>query len=268
MCIRDRPKVITSIYPTDSCYYGIGIVSDPVNLLSFGNSFYKFDLEGNIVFEKRITQPTKTFELWEQLKENDWGELVSIGYTKDTSDISWKSLFVKYDLDGDTLVTKEHVSPNFDLTGDPFYSPIDFLQTLDGGYIFAANTANTEKDVAITKLDQYGNQLWSKTYGNQHDDIFRHIIEDDGKYIACGSTNLNGLGGTAQINSLYLLCVDDNGNELWSYIAPESDHAETATDIIKHSDGGYLISSSYKTGIVNNNTYYVGSVLKLSLIHI
>lgn len=213
-------KQFNSIYPTDSCYYGIGGISDTTNLLAFGNIFYKFDLEENLLFEKRITNTYKIFEAWREAKLNSQGELVSIGYTKDTSDISWKSWFVKFNLDGDTLVMKEHVSPNYNLTNDPFYSPLDFLETPDSGYIFIANTANTYKDIAVVRLDINGNEIWSKTYGNIYDDIVYNIIPDGDNYIICGITNTNGLGSTSSTFSMYLFSVDIDGNELWSYVAP------------------------------------------------
>lgn len=262
--IDSLPKTINSIYPTDSCYYGIGGISDTINLLAFGNIFYKFDLEGNLLFEKRITNQNKTYEAWKQTKLNSLGELVSIGYTKDTSDINWKSWFVKYNLEGDTILTKEHISPNYNLTNDPFYSPLDFLETPDSGYIFIANTANTYKDVAVTRLDIDGNELWSKTYGNIYDDIVYNIISDGDNYIICGITNTNGLGSTSSTFSMYLFSIDIDGNELWSYVAPASEGIEIASDIIKAPDGGYFVAAYIETEIVGSSEYTVGSIAKLN----
>jgi hypothetical protein len=262
--IDSLPKVITSIYPTDSCYYGIGVVSDSINLLSFGNSFYKFDLEGNLLFEKRLTNPHKSFEAWGQIKKNKSEELVTFGYSQDTSTIHWKSWFVKYNTNGDTILTKHQISPNYNTTGDPFFSPLDFLVTPDSGYIFIATTAsNTLKDIAVVKLNKNGEEEWSKTYGNVYDDVVYNIIHDGDNYIICGTTNLNNQSQTSTISSLYLFSIDSIGNQLWSYVAPQEEDILIAHDIVKTNDGGYIIPSAIKTGIINNNDYYVGSTLKL-----
>lgn len=37
-------NIITSVYPTDSCYYATGVIPDTFNLAAIGNVFIKFGL--------------------------------------------------------------------------------------------------------------------------------------------------------------------------------------------------------------------------------
>ena len=57
--------VLTSIVPTDSCYYATGIIADSIFPYNTGNIFLKLDLEGNIDFLKTVRDTNKTYETWE-----------------------------------------------------------------------------------------------------------------------------------------------------------------------------------------------------------
>ena len=50
-------STLTSVLPTDSCYYATGVIVDSVPPFPVGNIFVKFDLEGNVEFSKVLATP-------------------------------------------------------------------------------------------------------------------------------------------------------------------------------------------------------------------
>ena len=60
----DRPNaILTSVLSTDSCYYASGVVTQPNNF-DGGNIFVKFDLNGEILFQKVVESSYKAYECW------------------------------------------------------------------------------------------------------------------------------------------------------------------------------------------------------------
>ncbi len=114
-------------------------------------------------------------------------------------------------------------------------------QTSDHRYVLAAGTY-------IIRTDEYGNELWRKTYGVG---LLSVKQTTDGGFIAAGSGNSN----------VYLVKTDANGIEAWSktFVGSGSDWAY---QVEQTSDGGYLIvggSASYlyliKTDNAGNKTW-------------
>lgn len=214
------------------------------------------DLEGNILFEKRYTSPTKTYETWKGvLKENSFGELVTIGYTIDT--VNWKGLFIKYNTDGDTIFTKEYISPNYNSTGDPFFVARDFIETQDSGYIFIANTINSvEKDIAILRLDSLGNLIWSKTYGTLQSDSPKTILQVEENFL------IGGLSWDQQdVYRNYLFKINGVGDLLWDYVSPPEEKRFSINDMLLLEDSSLVITTTVvkeedQTGIKTNGNFY------------
>ena len=75
------------------------------------------------------------------------------------------------------------------------------VETSDGGYIMAGQTASTDGDVSnnhgstdawVVKLDKNGNKQWQKTFGGTGIEGAQSIIEtSEGGYIMAGWTNSN-----------------------------------------------------------------------------
>jgi hypothetical protein len=230
-------NIITGILPTDSCYYAIGILADSVNMSSPGNIFIKFDLNGNILFDKRYTNPIKTYEIWfGGLKSNEQGELVAFGQSIDSMRYG---LFIRYNTLGDTIATEQYLSPHYNSTSDPFFVLDDFVLTSDGGYVFVGNTTiSVAKDIAVFKLDSIGNTIWAKTYGTSYPEIPRTILKNDDGYI------IGGLSWDQQeYYRNYIFQIDEDGNILWEYLSPLGDKKLTAYDILTSSDNEMVIAT-------------------------
>ncbi|MBK9637015.1 MAG: T9SS type A sorting domain-containing protein [Bacteroidetes bacterium] len=111
---------------------------------------------------------------------------------------------VKTDANGDSLWTRK-VSGGY---GD--YGTC-MMQTTDGGYIVAGNSANSSSiyDILLLKMDANGDSIWSKTIGVPTGNEFPYEIAQtqDGGYIISGYMGI-AFGG----KEVYMIKTDANGN--------------------------------------------------------
>jgi len=114
---------------------------------------------------------------------------------------------LKTDSLGDTLWTKTFGTPNEDWG---YFGQ----QTIDGGYIITGYQMFSpgEGDVWLIKTNEFGNELWTKTFGGSNYDEARSVRQTpDRGYIICGTDNYN-----TSNSELYLIKTDSLGNEDWS----------------------------------------------------
>ena len=251
-------NIITGVHPTDSCYYATGIIADSVNMAAPGNIFIKFDLDGNILFEKRYTSPIKTYEIWlGGLKSNYKGELIAVGHTIDTMR---HGLMIKYNTEGDTISTRQYLSPNYNSTADPFWVSNDFVTTSDSGFILLANTTiSVAKDIAIFKLDSLGNTIWSKTYGTSYPEIPRVILQNNEGYLIGGMS-----WDQQEYFRNYIFQIDEVGNVLWEYLSPLEDKKFGAEDIIILPNEDKIVATTFIKSETLDNPKGVGGVYKIN----
>ncbi|UCD38045.1 MAG: hypothetical protein JSW54_00740 [Fidelibacterota bacterium] len=88
-------------------------------------------------------------------------------------------------------------------------------QTADGGYILAGTTFSSQtssNDVVLRKLDNTGEEVWSRTYGQTGDEWCRSLhLTDNGGYIVVGITR--DLGGVTY--DIWLIRTDSQGSPVW-----------------------------------------------------
>ena len=120
-----------------------------------------------------------------------------------------------------------------------------FVETYDGGFMIAASTRSYgagNYDLYIIRTNQYGDTIWTKTFGNANYDYSHDIIKTDSAEYLIGAYS-----GSAQDGNILLLKIDDNGNVIWTKIVgtEENDHVER---IIKTSDGGFALCGDIESG--------------------
>lgn len=145
------------------------------------------------------------------------------------------------DVNGDTVWTQTYAGPNTDC----FFS---VLQTSDSGYVAVGATgsfAGPDYDLYVVRTNEYGDTLWTRTFGSSadHDYGFSVCAVHNG-YVVTGFYLWSPLFYTCE---LYLLRIDNNGNEMWSVTVPcgSECHGEAVKVTI---DGGYVVAgwtSSY-----------------------
>ena len=86
------------------------------------------------------------------------------------------------------------------------------IQTVDGGYAVAGITESYGaggKDFWIIKLDNEGNKIWDKTFGESDDDSAWSLIQTtDGRYAVAGITSSKGAGKS----DAWVIKIDKQGN--------------------------------------------------------
>ena len=131
---------------------------------------------------------------------------------------------------------------------------VEVVSSLDGGYTILGRVEESfgEHNIIIIKTDEDGNELWHKIYGAvDGDEDPRAILEtNDGGYIICSDSELNGLGDEVKV-----LKLDYLGDLEWSqnYGNGSLGDSRTTSSIQQSPDGGYVFSVN--DSIVKTDAY-------------
>lgn len=129
----------------------------------------------------------------------------------------------------------------------------------DGGFIVAGYTDSQgagEDDVYLIKTDAAGELVWEKTFGGDEDDRANFVTPSpDGSYMVLGYT-VSFAEGKEFSADIYLLKVDDAGNEEWArtYGTTDTDYGYWMEFT---SDGGYVIGGYNVTYQVGARDFYI-----------
>jgi hypothetical protein len=236
---------LRNVLPTDSCYYVNGIITDTTNQqFAIANLFIKIDLNGGVTIIKKLSNPQKTYETWwGGLHNTHDGNLISCGFTYDSIE---KALIIVYNTSGDTLFTKEYLSPYY--PNDSFITAVAIEPSLNDTYQLLGmcnpQAGTAEGNLYVRKIDEFGNVLQEKIYGNSSTEIPGSlIIEPDGSLIvgSCKTNSNQVLKGFYR--RVYILETDSLGNILWEYQSPTGQLWDIAHSMVKTSDGGLAIAS-------------------------
>ena len=173
------------------------------------------------------------------VKEDEDGFIVVGSFTPDDEEYNYL-LVTKTDWYGKPVWEKLFgTSRNSD-------SGTDVLVNSDGSYIVLGNTESYGAgrfDMYLLKLDQNGNEVWSRTFGGAYDESARRIIHtSDEGYIICGNTKST----TNLDRDAFIVRVDQNGNTIWEKKYGGSG-GETASAILQTDDGGFIFAGSTTT---------------------
>lgn len=115
------------------------------------------------------------------------------------------------------------------------------VRTTDSCYAIGGYTSSYgmgDYDMYITKIDQAGNIMWTRTVGSAGYDYALSIVETiDKGFALCGSTSAFGQGYT----DLYMAKLDSNGNLQWSRTVGGT-QGDFGSYIIQSTDGGYVLA--------------------------
>jgi hypothetical protein len=130
-------------------------------------------------------------------------------------------------------------------------------QTADGGYIIAGDTESFgagNSDVYLVKIDEEGDEEWSRTFGGEEDDrAYAVQWSRIGGYTIAGSTESFGTGNS----DVYLVKIDEEGDEEWSrtFGGEEDDRAYAVQQTV--DDGDYIIVGDTTSFGAGNSDVYV-----------
>ncbi len=250
-------SVISSIYVTDSCIYAMGIFGDSIDPSSIGNGFIKYDFEGNILSNKKLSSPVKSYEIWRGvLQPTSDGNIAAAGYSIDS--IGMKCILIKYNQMGDTIFTSEFLSPTLDQNF--FYLFKDMIINENDDFVLINRTVDSTlaSNPELLILDKYGNKKLSKVYLNNLREVPESLIKDgDGFIIGTWNSNLHTT--TYDFTSLtHIFKVDTLGNIIWEYQSPANMQQQGARAMVKTSDNGLVVASGIgQEHYVNPSTNYL-----------
>lgn len=110
---------------------------------------------------------------------------------------------------GDTLWTRTYGGTGAEIL-------VCVQPTSDGGFVLAGQTYSFSgnRDFYIIKTDEYGDTLWTRTWGGNGRDAFRDVKQTaDNGYIAVGPSS-----GTFGDKDYFLARFDENGDTLWTKV--------------------------------------------------
>jgi len=135
----------------------------------------------------------------------------------------------------DTLWTK-----HYPLTGEPW----DFVNTSDRGFIVAEKDFDTN-DATLTKLDSLGNVEWRNVYVVDNRTTIYSVAEFANGYAAVG----HQFGFPHHFDfSTYSICVDYNGDTLWTREFNLDSLNDRLQDIVALSDGFMCVGEAGYVG--------------------
>jgi len=115
------------------------------------------------------------------------------------------------------------------------------LQTIDDGFIIAANTqsfGNGDYDFWLIKTDSQGNEEWNQTFGGSGwDNAYSIQQTNNGGFIITGHTESFGSGDF----DVWLIKTDSQGNEEWNQTFGGS-YYDIGFSVQQTTDGGYVIA--------------------------
>ena len=118
-------------------------------------------------------------------------------------------------------------------------------QTSDGGFIIVGSKdvgidGSEDMDIYLIKTDEDGDELWSKTFGDEHNERGRSVCPIAGEGYAVLSD------GWAYRVGMTLIKTDRDGNEQWSKTF--SDKGREGHSVRQTMDGGFIISGTRDDG--------------------
>jgi hypothetical protein len=236
---------VTEILPTDSCYYLIGVFTDSVEgVQTVGTFLTKLNAEGEIHWQKTIGSPSKYYETWGSgLYTVGDTSLVTMGITKDSTA---KVVVIRYDLNGDTLFTKEYFSPFY--PEEPFISADQYIIPYKNGFSLATGVdsdpsfANAE--IYWMRLNKIGQVIETAMFSSPLQDTPETQVIDEYGNITIGAFTRN----IGQVNQNFtcqaqILQIDSLGNQKWLYKTPANQLFSSARSLLPTPDGGLIVGT-------------------------
>jgi hypothetical protein len=126
--------------------------------------------------------------------------------------------------------------------GENNVMPTAGLRTADGGFLILATIMHYPKnddDIYLLRVDQDGNEVWSRTWDAGTTNSYGLVETADGNYLVCGSYSPYEDMERAKADFLFIE-VDPQGNELWTRTFGEPGEVDHGAVLAGTTDGGYV----------------------------
>jgi predicted secreted protein len=226
---------VRSIQQTSDNGYIIGGYADSYGYPGHDVWLIKTDDEGNEEWDS-IFGGLASDAAFSVIQTSDQG-YIALGYVDSYGAGSHDIWLIKTDLFGNEEWNRTFGTFEWDLG----YS---VQETNDGDFIIIGTTksyGSGGQDAWLIKTDEFGNEIWNKTYGGANNDWGSSVVmTDDGGFLLTGDTRSYGPGGY----DIWIIKTDKYGNEQWRRIYGDSESDDTGYSLKKTSDGGYIITGT------------------------
>jgi len=201
----------------------------------------KIDANGDSVWAKTYGG-TDSESGW-SVRETSGGGYIIVGQTMSFGAGDKDVYIIKTDSLGDSLWARFYGGADDDRA-------FSVQQTSDGGYIMTGRTfsfGSGGADIYLLKTDEYGDTIWTRTYGGLGNDEGNSVVESsDSGYVIAGYT----FSFTSGSNEVYLFKTSVDGESVWAETYGGSGD-DIGSSVQETSDGNYIIAgytSSFGAG--------------------
>lgn len=217
------------------------VVGATLSSTSYVGLVAKFDLSGNLQWQKQYQSPNDNCALY-ALNQTSDGGYVWAGYLQDLSTYAEYAAVAKLDSAGNIQWQKTYNVAGY---------ATDVRQTTDGGYIVGGVTPASATIVQgwIAKVDSSAKLQWQTVLGSSQSVMANSVIQTaDGGYALAGLAEANVLAAK----------FDSSGNVKWQTVYTSPSSLGLGYSIVQTSDGGYIV------GGYDNDSPFLALALKLS----
>jgi hypothetical protein len=227
--------------------------SESFNNISKDYYLLKLDNNGDIIWEK--TYGGTNDDIAASLVATDDGGYFLVGSSRSFGDGSSKIYLVKTDNVGAEQWSKLY-------GGSGGENARDIIRTNDGNFVIVGSTSSYgagEFDIWVIKINQAGEEIWSRTFGGTGwDEGFAVAELSDGDLVITGFLITPGAGG----RDMCLIRTDNAGNHKWTKTFP-SPLQDVASHVVI-SETGIIIAGTtridlYRDDILVIKTDYDGN---------
>lgn len=203
----------------------------------------KISSNGDTLWTKIIGSADE-FEWAYSIKSTNDGGFVVSGFMSEGDRIP---CILKFDVDGE----QEWIQTYSDIIPDG--SAIDIIQTSDTGYAVCGRYTYTDSGsdlwgskIFLLKTDSQGEVEWTELYGGPGGHYPGCLLQkEDGGFAICGQYDTPG-----EYDAAWLFITSANGSMLSQYTSGGNQTTESASDMKRTSDGGYILCGTKFNGFI------------------
>ena len=193
----------------------------------------KLDVQGNIIWD-RTYGGNETEEATEMIETKDGGFLV-VGYSDSYAENPNESdiWLLKINVNGEREWEKALITPEVIDEGH------GVIETVEGDFLIIGNSTSLidgNTDAVIVKVNNKGEEIWRKKYGDEKSQQANHITKNPNGYAIIGSAEI-----AKKRWDIWLFAIDNQGEMLWQQNYGGSDN-EMGNTMIRNADGGYILA--------------------------
>lgn len=190
----------------------------------------KLDRFGNVYWKKRYGG--KGIELAHAIIETTTGDYVIAGRSDNNA------IVFQLSAHGKLMWYKKY-------GGDKEDAARDIIETQDGGFAVAGYVQSNSKgasDIWVLRLDDQGNKLWAKSFGDFREEIGKSIIQtQDGNLVIAGYRDMSDSKERKNTDML-LMKINDNGELIWGRKVFGKEGNDVAETVLELPSGELFLS--------------------------